>query len=122
MSMYEDICTEIMHQQEAGENFDDLRLIIHPDRLNDLMIEMSANSHLLDQSKGRPTRFGQVPISETVAQEGWRITSDKDEKGPLAEYDPWFHRKRCESGDGDPQNMECMVCGAAFGEACRDRD
>ncbi len=32
---------------------------------------------------------------------------------------PWFRRKRCETGDGDPQNMECMVCGAAFGEVCR---
>lgn len=34
---------------------------------------------------------------------------------------PWFKRKRCQTGDGDPQNMECMVCGAAFGEACRAR-
>ena len=43
------------------------------------------------------------------------------EDGNLAGYDPWFHRKRCTTGDGDPQNMECMVCGAAFGEACRSK-
>ena len=35
------------------------------------------------------------------------------------DVDPWFERRRCDTGDGDPQNMECMICGAAFGEQCR---
>ena len=27
--------------------------------------------------------------------------------------------RRCKTGEGDPQNMECMDCGAALGEICR---
>lgn len=52
---------------------------------------------------------------------GMELLADEDcpDCEPLAGYDPWFHRRRCETGDGDPQNMECMVCGAALGETCR---
>ena len=27
--------------------------------------------------------------------------------------------RRCKTGAGDPQNMECFYCGAALGEICR---
>ena len=34
----------------------------------------------------------------------------------------WWKRKRCETGDGHPFDMECYVCGAPFGGACQYRD
>ena len=74
MTMYNDICTEIMRHEEAGHDFDDLRLVMHRDSLSDLMIEMGASSALLSTyEQGRPTRFGQVPIDEVLDKPGWSV-------------------------------------------------
>jgi len=73
MTMYSDICAEIMRKGE-NHDFDDLRLVMHFDSLSDLMIEMGSQSAILNASEaGRPTAFGHVPIVESLVQRGWSV-------------------------------------------------
>jgi len=74
VTMYNEICEEMVRAEDAGADFDDLRLSIHPDALSNLMIEMGASSTLLSSERGRPERFGHIPIIENLAQIGWAIT------------------------------------------------